>query len=108
DFAVLCRNSETMTTVLPAFDAAGIPYVCGRRQSFLLSREGLDVTALLHVIATPRDSISLATVLRSSLVGVSDEALLRLRLVGHSLTGGPYLLPHHPASRSHLAAPVVR
>jgi len=88
DFAVLCRNGDSMRPILDAFGRAGIPYVCGRRQSFLLAREGLDITALLHTIANPRDSISLATVLRSALAGLSDEALLRLRLLAGSVTGG--------------------
>jgi ATP-dependent helicase/nuclease subunit A len=94
DFAVLCRNGESMKPILEAFNAAGIPYVCGRRQSFLLSREGLDITALLHTIANPRDSIALATVLRSELVGVGDESLLRLRLLANSLSGGLNLIAH--------------
>jgi ATP-dependent exoDNAse (exonuclease V) beta subunit len=88
DFAVLCRNSESMKPILAEFEHAGIPYVCGRRQSFLLSREGLDITALLKTIANPRDEIALATVLRSHLVGIGDEALLRMRLLANSLTGG--------------------
>ncbi len=88
DFAVLCRNGDSMKPILEAFDHAGIPYVSGRRQSFLLSREGRDITALLHTIANPRDTISLATVLRSPLVGLGDEALLRIRLLANSLSGG--------------------
>ena len=50
DVAVLCRSGDSMQPILTAFDRAGIPYVCGRRVSFLLSREGLDITALLQVI----------------------------------------------------------
>jgi len=88
DFAVLCRNGDSMKPILEAFDHAGIPYVSGRRQSFLLSREGRDFTALLHTIANPRDTITLATVLRSPLVGLGDEALLRIRLLANSLSGG--------------------
>jgi ATP-dependent helicase/nuclease subunit A len=88
DFAVLCRNGESMKPILEAFNNAGIPYVSGRRQSFLLSREGRDITALLHTIANPRDGITLATVLRSPLVGLGDEALLRTRLLAGSVTGG--------------------
>ena len=80
DYAVLCRNGESMQPILAEFDKAGIPYVCGRRQSFLLSREGQDITALLHLIANPRDGIARTTVLRSPLVGVSDEMLLQIRL----------------------------
>jgi ATP-dependent exoDNAse (exonuclease V) beta subunit len=88
DFAVLCRNGESMKPILEAFDHAGIPYVSGRRQSFLLSREGRDITALLHTIANPRDTIALATVLRSPLVGIGDEALLRMRVLTGSVSGG--------------------
>jgi ATP-dependent helicase/nuclease subunit A len=87
-FAVLCRNGDSMTPILQEFDQAKIPYVCGRRQSFLLSREGHDITALLRTIANPRDGVSLGTLLRSAFVGLSDEALLRLRVNGKSLSGG--------------------
>jgi ATP-dependent helicase/nuclease subunit A len=97
DFAVLCRNSESMGPILEVFGHLGIPYVSGRRQSFLLSREGLDLTAMLHVIANPRDAIALATVLRSRLVGVGDESLLRLRLLAGSLTSGLNAAAHDAA-----------
>ncbi len=85
-----------MPSILDAFDRTGIPYVCGRRQSFLLSREGLDITALLSTISNPRDSISLATLLRGPLVGISDEGLLRIRLLAGSLTAGLNKFAHHP------------
>lgn len=88
DFAVLCRNSDSMEPILDAFNTSGIPYVSGRRVSFLVSREGRDITALLQVIANPRDSISLAMLLRSPLVALSDEGLLRLRLLAGSVTSG--------------------
>lgn len=94
DFAVLCRNGESMKPILEAFNSGNIPYVCGRRQSFLLSREGLDITALLHTIANPRDTVSLATVLRSDLVGIGDESLLRLRLLANSLSSGLNQIAH--------------
>ena len=96
DFAVLCRNSDSTIPILAAFDHAGIPYVSGRRQSFLLSREGLDITALLSVIANPRDSISLATVLRGPLVSVTDGALLNLRNLASGLTEGLNKFAHTP------------
>jgi ATP-dependent helicase/nuclease subunit A len=103
DFAVLCRNGESMKPILEAFDFAGIPYVCGRRQSFLLSREGRDITALLHMVANPRDGISMATVLRSPLVGLGDEALLRVRLLAGSVTGGLNVIAHDPAKLADFA-----
>ncbi len=94
DFAVLCRNSDSMRPILEAFNHANIPYVCGRRQSFLLSRVGLDITALLRTIVNPRDSVALATLLRSALAGIGDEALLRIRLLAGTVTGGLNLLAH--------------
>lgn len=100
DFAVLCRNSESMRPILEEFDAKGIPYVCGRRQSFLLSREGRDITALLETIANPRNEIALITVLRSALVGVSDETLLRLRLLAASVSGGLNAFERDPVNRA--------
>ena len=103
DFAVLCRNGDSMKPILEAFSRAKIPYVCGRRQSFLLSREGLDTTALLHTIANPRDGIALAAVLRSNLVGIGDEALLRLRLLANSLSGGLNMIAHDPAKLTEFA-----
>ena len=97
DYAVLCRNSDSMRPILDVFTQTGIPYVCGRRQSFLLSRDGMDIKALLHTIANPRDAIALATVLRSSLAGVSDQALLSLRMITGSLTGGLNLVARESA-----------
>lgn len=103
DFAVLCRNGESMKPILEAFDHAGIPYVSGRRQSFLLSREGRDITALLQTIANPCDTIALATVLRSPLVGIGDEALLRMRLLAASLSGGLNMIAYDSAKLADFA-----
>ncbi len=91
-FAVLCRNGESMKPILSEFDARRIPYVCGRRQSFLISREGRNIVALLRTVANPLDSIALATVLRSDLIGLSDEALLRIRQLAKNLTAGLNML----------------
>ena len=85
DFAVLVRNTEVIGEFTAAFDAAGIPYVVNRGKGFYESREVNDLTHLLRVIANPRDEISLAVVLRSPLVGASDEDLLRLKPAGQNL-----------------------
>ena len=87
DIAVLVRNTEVIPEFTAAFDAAGIPYVVNRGRGFYDSREVNDLTHLLRVIANPRDEISLAVVLRSPLVNVSDEALLRLKMSGDTLGG---------------------
>ena len=84
---MLVRNTEVIPEFTAAFDAAGIPFVVNRGRGFYDSREVNDLTHLLRVIANPRDEISLAVVLRSPLVNVSDEALLRLKMNGEKLGG---------------------
>jgi ATP-dependent exoDNAse (exonuclease V) beta subunit len=85
DFAVLVRNTEVIGEFTTAFDAARIPYLVNRGRGFYESREVNDLTHLLRVIANPRDEISMAVVLRSPLVGASDEDLLRLKTTGGNL-----------------------
>jgi ATP-dependent helicase/nuclease subunit A len=87
DFAVLVRNTEVTAEFTAAFDEAGIPYVVNRGKGFYGTREVNDLTHLLRAIANPRDEISLAAVLRSPLVGASDEALLGLKCMGDNLGG---------------------
>jgi ATP-dependent exoDNAse (exonuclease V) beta subunit len=87
EMALLVRNTEVLAEFMAAFDEAGIPYVVNRGKGFYETREVSDLVQLLRTIANPRDEIGLAAVLRSPLVGVSDEALLRLRLLGGNLAG---------------------
>jgi ATP-dependent exoDNAse (exonuclease V) beta subunit len=85
NFAVLVRNTEVIPEFTAAFDEAGIPYVVNRGKGFYDTREVNDLAHLLRVVANPRDEISLAAVLRSPLVGVSDEALLGLKTMGENI-----------------------
>ncbi len=80
DVAVLVRNTDVIGEFTAAFEEAGIPYLVNGGRGFYESREVNDLTHLLRVLANPRDEISIATLLRSPLVGASDEALFRLRL----------------------------
>jgi ATP-dependent exoDNAse (exonuclease V) beta subunit len=66
-----------------AFDDSGIPYLVNRGKGFYETREVVDLMHLLRVLVNPRDEIGMAAVLRSPFVGVSDEALLRLKLLGN-------------------------
>jgi ATP-dependent exoDNAse (exonuclease V) beta subunit len=85
DVALLVRNTEVLPEFTAAFEDAGIPYVINRGKGFYDAREVNDLVQLLRTISNPRDEISLAAVLRSPLVEVSDEALLRLKLLGDNL-----------------------
>ena len=83
DFAVLVRNSEVLGEFTRAFDDLGIPYLVNRGKGFYETREVVDLMHLLRVLANPRDEIGMAAVLRSPFVAASDEALLRLKLLGN-------------------------
>ena len=85
DMAVLVRNSAVFAAFAAAFERAGVRYVQSRKRGFLQTREALDLTHLLRTIANPRDEISLAVVLRSPLVALSDESILRLETIAGNL-----------------------
>jgi ATP-dependent exoDNAse (exonuclease V) beta subunit len=83
DMAVLVRNTEVLPAFTRAFEQAGIPYLLNQGKGFFEAREVVDLMNLLRAVDNPRDEISLAAVLRSPFAGVSDEALLRLKMTGN-------------------------
>ncbi|MGA3016223.1 MAG: UvrD-helicase domain-containing protein [Bryobacteraceae bacterium] len=85
EVAVLVRNTEVIAAFTQAFEEAGIPYVVNMGKGFYETAEVKDLTQLLRTVANPRDEVSLAAVLRSPLVAVSDEALLALKAMGDNL-----------------------
>jgi len=87
DMAVLVRKADGIQALTSAFDEWGIPYVVTAGKGFYEAREVNDLTHLLRVLANPRDEISLAAVLRSPLVGASDETLFRVKQAGNLADG---------------------
>ena len=83
DMAVLVRKADSIQAFTDAFDEAGIPYVVTAGKGFFETREVSDLARLLRVLANPRDEISLAAVLRSPLVGLSDQALFEMKQAGN-------------------------
>lgn len=79
DIAVLARTIASLGPIQDALDEFGIPCTVSGGRSFYDAREIRDLTAYLAVLANARDEISLATVLRSPLVAISDETLLLLK-----------------------------
>lgn len=78
DMAVLVRSTSAFDAILPALAVQGIPYLVTKGRNFYSSREVRDLIALLKVIANPCDEISLLAVLRSPVVAMSEEGLMRL------------------------------
>ncbi|MBX9600517.1 MAG: UvrD-helicase domain-containing protein [Bryobacteraceae bacterium] len=77
DCAVLARTLNALDPIRAALDRAGIPWIITGGRTFLETREVRDVINLLAVLANSLDEIAMAGVLRSPLVGIGDESLLR-------------------------------
>ena len=77
--AVLTRKRNSLKLIEEALNDLRIPCLVIGGRTLLESREVRDLTMLLAVLANTRDEISLAGVLRSPLVGIHDETLLRLK-----------------------------
>ena len=80
DVAVLFRAVKHMPLVEDVFKAAGLPYVTISGRGYFDRQEVWDLRNLLRALHNPADDLALAGVLRSPLFGLSDEALLALRL----------------------------
>ena len=82
DFAVLGRTRAVLADITKGLQAAGIPYQVSAGRGFFEAEEVRDLVSFLRVLRNPRDEISLAAVLCSPLAGLSDNALLEIKLAG--------------------------
>ncbi|WP_424943610.1 double-strand break repair helicase AddA [Aliiroseovarius crassostreae] len=79
DFLVLLRKrSELFHEIIRACKQEGLPIAGADRLRIGGELAVKDLTALLAFLATPEDDLSLAAVLRSPLVGLTEDALFRL------------------------------
>ncbi|MDA5092942.1 double-strand break repair helicase AddA [Aliiroseovarius sp. KMU-50] len=79
DFLVLLRKrSELFHEIIRACKQEGLPIAGADRLRIGGELAVKDLSALLAFLATPEDDLSLASVLRSPLVGLSEDALFRL------------------------------
>jgi ATP-dependent helicase/nuclease subunit A len=78
DILILLRSRTHLADYEAALQTARIPYISYDRGTLLDSIECRDLEALLSVLMTPQDNLSLAHVLRSPLLSASDEDLLLL------------------------------
>lgn len=75
--AILARRRATLPLLGFALDHFGVPYVVSGRDLYG-TQEVRDVLAALRLSQAPRDRQALATVARSPLGGLSDQALVEL------------------------------
>lgn len=85
DIAILARTIAALGPVQRALDEFGVPGIVTGGRSFYESREVRDLMSWLAVVANPLDEINLVTLLRSPLVGMGDEDLLRLKIASPRL-----------------------
>ncbi len=79
DFLILVqRRSDLFAEIIRACKAQGLPIAGADRLKVGAELAVKDLAALLSFLATPEDSLSLATVLKSPLFGWSEQALFDL------------------------------
>src|SRR5204862_4662449 len=76
--AVLLRRFTNLETFRRALLRRRVPHLVYKGRSFHLTREVIDLVALLHSAVDPDDHLSLAAVLRSPFGPLSDDALVLL------------------------------
>ncbi len=78
DMAILLRATGDLDMYLSALRAQAVPYEVAGDKSFYQRREIIEASVLVRTIVDPRDHVALVALLRSSLVGVPDAALIPL------------------------------
>lgn len=78
DIAILTPALTYSTTLEQALASQRVNTYLVRGKGYYSREEITDVTALLRILVNPRDDLALVTVLRSPLVGLSDDALYLL------------------------------
>jgi len=80
DVMLLVKKRTHLRAYERALREAGIPFASDKRGGLLESLEVADLIALLTFLITPHDNLALAHVLKSSIMGGSDEDLIALAL----------------------------
>ncbi len=76
--ALLFRAASDLRAYLEAFRAAGVPFVVEGDRDYYQRREVVEAAALVRCVMDPADVLALLALIRSSIVGVPDAALLPL------------------------------
>ncbi|MCC6640033.1 MAG: UvrD-helicase domain-containing protein [Deltaproteobacteria bacterium] len=78
DVGVLLRSFSAVEVYLAALREAGVPVAVARDRAYYRRREIVDALCLVRCVIDPGDALALIALLRSSVVGVPDAALLPL------------------------------
>ena len=117
DVALLFQTYRSMPFFEEAFKELALPYVTVGGRGFYGRQEVLDLLNLLRFLHNHSDELALASVLRSPLFALSDDALLALRLMRDENDSRPPLwdalqqprgLPEDEMSRARAAGNCLR
>ncbi len=81
DMAILFQSTSNINLYEDVFKAAQLPFVTVAGRGYYSRQEVWDLLNLLTALHNPADQLALATALRSPLFGLSDDALLAMRMV---------------------------
>ncbi|MDI6402765.1 UvrD-helicase domain-containing protein, partial [Balneolaceae bacterium ANBcel3] len=88
---ILYKRRSYIHAMEQALTEAGLTYTVAKGVSFFSKREVLDAWLLVSFLLDAFDDLSLAGVLRSPMVGISDSALLGIRM---AMDQNPYEYTH--------------
>ncbi|MBI1281276.1 MAG: AAA family ATPase [Anaerolineaceae bacterium] len=80
DIAILYQSTSNILVYEDVFKTAQLPFVTIAGRGYYSRQEVWDLLNLLTALHNPGDNLALASALRSPLFGLSDDALLTLRL----------------------------
>jgi ATP-dependent exoDNAse (exonuclease V) beta subunit len=98
--AVLLRTAEQVHVFERELREREIPCQVTAGRGFYDAPEVQDLVQFLRALWNPLDEISLAAVLRSPMVGISDDTLFRLKLMSGSLIDGVRHITGLPAAEA--------
>jgi len=81
DVALLFQSLSSVTVYEEVFKAQGLPFLTVSGRGYYDRQEVWDLLNLLRALYNPADDLALASALRAPLFGLSDDALLALRLL---------------------------
>lgn len=79
DFVILLRSMPWAAQIMDEFKQEGVPIYADLSTGYFDATEVMIMMSLLKVVDNPHQDIPLASVLRSPVVGLSDEELATLR-----------------------------
>ncbi len=100
DVVLLFSRFTNVQTYSNALAQAGIRHRVFRGRGFFATPEVRDVAQLLQLLVTPDEPLSLAAILRSPLIGLSDASLLNAVLEGRLSWAGVAAAPLAPDERA--------